>query len=80
MNAEFIAMLDYLERERGIKREILIEAVSQLCFPHQRKASAPRAISGSTSTRAPATSVRCNLCDEVTNAQDELSLTKARRI
>jgi len=27
MNAEFIAMLDYLERERGIKREILIEAV-----------------------------------------------------
>src|SRR2546427_7043064 len=28
MNAEFIAMLDYLERERGIKREILLEAVS----------------------------------------------------
>jgi hypothetical protein len=27
MNAEFIAMLDYLERERGIKREILLEAV-----------------------------------------------------
>ena len=27
MNAEFIAMLDHLERERGIKRDVLIEAV-----------------------------------------------------
>src|SRR5262245_51716937 len=25
MNAEFIAMLDYLERERGIKRDVLVE-------------------------------------------------------
>ena len=37
MNAEFIAMLDYLERERGIKREILIEAVSSALLSASKK-------------------------------------------
>ena len=37
MNAEFIAMLDYLERERGIKREILIEAVSNALLSASKK-------------------------------------------
>ena len=37
MNAEFIAMLDYLERERGIKREVLIEAVSSALLSASKK-------------------------------------------
>src|SRR5207302_1306770 len=37
MNAEFIAMLDYLERERGIKREILLEAVSTALLSASKK-------------------------------------------
>src|SRR5207244_10727838 len=37
MNAEFIAMLDYLERERGIKREILLEAVSNALLSASNK-------------------------------------------
>jgi len=37
MNAEFIAMLDYLERERGIKREILLEAVSNALLSASKK-------------------------------------------
>ena len=37
MNAEFIAMLDYLERERGIKRDILIEAVSNALMSAAKK-------------------------------------------
>ncbi len=27
MSQEFIAMLDYMEKERGIKRELLLDAV-----------------------------------------------------
>jgi len=41
MNAEFIAMLDYLERERGIKREILIEAVSNALLSASKKSVWP---------------------------------------
>src|ERR1051325_7437496 len=37
MNAEFITMLDYLERERGIKREILLEAVSNALLSASKK-------------------------------------------
>src|SRR5205823_1161267 len=37
MNAEFIAILDYLERERGIKREILLEAVSNALLSASKK-------------------------------------------
>jgi N utilization substance protein A len=59
MNAEFIAMLDYLERERGIKRDILLEAVSNALSPRRRRASASRAICASISTRRPARFARC---------------------
>ncbi len=41
MNSEFIAMLDYLERERGIKREVLIEAVSNALLSASKKAVGP---------------------------------------
>ncbi len=37
MNAEFIAMLDYLEREKGIKREVLIEAVQNALVSAAKK-------------------------------------------
>ena len=43
MNAEFIAMLDYLERERGIKREILLEAVSNALLSASKKSCRRRA-------------------------------------
>ena len=47
MSQEFIAMLDYMEKERGIKRELLLDAVqtallasgsrSILCGGEERK-------------------------------------------
>ncbi|MCF7728785.1 MAG: transcription termination factor NusA [Chthoniobacterales bacterium] len=37
MNSEFIAMLDYLEREKGIKREMLIEAISTALIAAAKK-------------------------------------------
>ena len=41
MNSEFIATLDYLEREKGIKREVLIEAVSSALLSASKKAVGP---------------------------------------
>jgi len=37
MNSELIAMLDYLEREKGIKREILVEAISSALLAASKK-------------------------------------------
>ena len=37
MNSELIAMLDYLERERSIKREVLVEAISAVCSRASKK-------------------------------------------
>jgi NusA N-terminal domain. len=61
MNAEFIAMLDYLERERGIKREILLEAVSNALLSASKKSVGASAICASTSTAKPAKSARSQI-------------------
>ena len=54
MNAEFIAMLDYLERERGIKREILLEAVSNALLSASKKSvSASRGTSARLTSTSP---------------------------
>ena len=59
MNTEFIAMLDYLERERGIKREILLEAVPNALLSASKKSvQRSRAIFASRSIRRPARSAR----------------------
>ncbi len=83
MNAEFIAMLDYLERERGIKREILLEAVSNALLSASKKS-----VSVSRELRIdidPKTGVIRALAkplvvENVTNPPDEISLVKARNI
>src|SRR3989475_6115651 len=83
MNAEFIAMLDYLERERGIKREILLEAVSNALLSASKKsvgASRDLRIDINPKTgeiRAPQNLV---VVDQVENSQDEIELSKARKI
>ncbi len=83
MNAEFIAMLEYLEREKGIKREILIEAVSDALLTSSKKA-----VSASRDLRIeidPKTGViralaKLIVADPVKNKQDEIALAKAREI
>jgi N utilization substance protein A len=83
MNSEFIAMLDYLERERGIKREVLIEAVSNALLSASKKAVGPARdlridINSKTGQiRALATLL---VAEKVTNEHDEISLAKARKI
>ncbi|MGI8957633.1 MAG: transcription termination factor NusA [Chthoniobacterales bacterium] len=83
MNAEFIAMLDYLERERGIKREILIEAVSNALLSASKKSvSASRDLHIAIDPKSGEIRALANLlvAEKVTNPQDEISLEKARKI
>ncbi len=83
MNAEFIAMLDYLERERGIKRDILIEAVSNALLSASKKSvSASRDLHIDIDPKTGEIRALANLlvAEKVTNPQDEISLDKARKI
>lgn len=83
MNAEFIAMLDYLERERGIKREVLIEAVSNALLSASKKSvGASRDLHIDIDPKTGEIRALANLLvvEKVTNPQDEISLDKARRI
>ena len=43
MNAEFLAVLDHLTREKGIDREVIIEAVEAALVSAARKAMGPKA-------------------------------------
>src|SRR5712692_5370259 len=83
MNAEFIAMLDYLERERGIKRDILIEAVSNALLSASKKSvGAARDLRIDIDSKTGDIRALANLVvvDNVGNPQDEISLSKAQRI
>src|SRR5207245_6224219 len=81
MNAEFIAMLDYLERERGIKREILLEAVSNALLSASKKSvGASRDLRIDINRKTGEIRALANLVvvDQVANPQDEIELSKAR--
>src|SRR3981081_3954799 len=83
MNAEFIAMLDYLERERGIKREILLEAVSTALLSASKKSvGAAREMRIDIAPKHGDSRVLAYLVvvENVGNPQDEIDLIKARRI
>jgi N utilization substance protein A len=82
MNSEFIAMLDYLERERGIKREVLIEAVSNALLSASKKAVGPaRELRIDINPKSGEIRALANLVvvEKVTNEHDEISLSKARK-
>lgn len=84
MNAELIAMLDYLERERGIHRDVLVEAISSALL-----AASKRSFTAGTrdlrieinpkngNIRAMAKLIVVN---SIRNPHDEISLPKARTI
>lgn len=84
MNSELIAMLDYLEREKGIKREILVEAISDALLAASKKSftSGTRELrieinpqNGSIRALAKLIAV-----DKVTNSHDEVLLSKAKAV
>jgi len=83
MNAEFIAMLDYLERERGIKREILLEAVSNALLSASKKsvsASRDLRIDINPKTGEIRALAKLLVVEDVTNPADEISVAKAHKI
>ena len=83
MNSDLISGLDYFEREKGIRREVLIEAVQNALLSASKKAIGPARdlridIDGKTGEiRALATLM---VVETVQNNHDEIALTKARAI
>src|SRR5882724_2547303 len=83
MNAEFIAMLDYLERERGIKREILLEAVSNALLSASKKSvGASRDLRIDINPKTGEIRALANLLvvDQIGNRQEEIDITQAHKI
>jgi N utilization substance protein A len=83
MNSEFIAMLEYLEREKGISRDILIEAVSNALLSASKKAVGPAndvRIDINAKTGDIRALAKLKVVDWVRNEYDEIALDKARKI
>jgi len=83
MNAEIITMLDYLERERGIKRETLIEAISSALLTAGKKSiGAARELRIDINPKNGQIRALAKLfvVEKVTNTQDQISLAKAQAI
>ena len=81
MNAEFIAMIEYLEKEKGIKRDVLIEAVqSALLSAAKKSVEAGRNLEVVMDTKTGAIQARAQLVvvDKVANKHDEIALSKAK--
>lgn len=83
MNSEFIAMLDYLEREKGIKREMLIEAIATALIAAAKKSfSISREVRidinpKSGQIRAFAKPL---VVETVVNPQEEITLARAKQV
>jgi N utilization substance protein A len=83
MNAEFIAMLEYLEKEKGIKRDVLIEAVQNALVTAARKSvEAGRNLEVIMDPKTGAIQARAQLIvvDKVNNKHDEIALGKAKAV
>jgi N utilization substance protein A len=83
MNGELIAILDHLQREKGIDREILIEAVEQALLQASKKSVGPShdlRIEIDRKTGKMRALARVVVVDHVTSPHTEISLAKARQI
>ena len=84
MNSELIAMLDYLEREKGIKREILVEAISSALLAASKKSftSGTRELRIEINPQSGAIRALAKLIavEKVSNPHDEIPLSKARAV
>ena len=84
MNSELIAMLDYLERERSIKREVLVEAISSALLTASKKnfTSGTRELRIDIDPKSGAIRALAKLiaAERVQNPHDEILISKARAI
>ena len=80
MNNEILALLDFFERDRGIKREVLLEAINTALLTAARKAVGPaRDLRVEIDPKSGNIKAIAKLCvvERVTNKHDEISLTEA---
>jgi N utilization substance protein A len=84
MNSELIAMLDYLERERSIKREVLVEAISGALLTASKKnfTSGTRELRIDIDPKSGTIRALAKLIavERVQNPHDEILISKARAI
>jgi transcription termination/antitermination protein NusA len=84
MNSELITMLDLLERERGIKRDVLVEAISTAILAASKKSftSGTRELRIEINPQSGAIRAIAKLIatEKVENPHDEITLSKARSI
>ena len=83
MNAEFIAMLEHFEKDKGIKREVLIDAVQTALLSAAKKSvEAGRNLELTMDPRTGVVVARAQLVvvDRVQNKHDEIQLSKAQAL
>ena len=82
MNGELIAVLEYLQREKGIDKETLLQAVEQALLQASKKSVGPARdlrIEIDRKTGAIRALAKQLVVENVVNKHDEISLTDARR-
>jgi len=83
MNSEILAGLDFFERDKGIKREVLLEAMNNALLTAARKAVGPaRDLRVEFDAKASSfkTIAKLIVVERVTNKHDEISLTEALKV
>jgi len=83
MNAEFLAVLEYWEKEKGISKDVLLSAVNEAILSAAKKAVGParelRCVIDPKSGDIKAFA-KLLVVDKVSNIHDEISLIDARRL
>jgi transcription termination/antitermination protein NusA len=83
MNSDLLAVLDYMEREKGIKREVLLEALSGALLTAAKKSVGPaRDLRVAIDPKTGEITALANLIvvENVRNIHDEILLSRARKI
>src|SRR5438093_2378072 len=82
MNAELIAVLEYLQREKGIDKEVLIDAVEQALLQASKKSVGPAKdvrVEIDRKTGAIRAFAKLKVVEQVANKHEEMSLADAQR-
>jgi len=83
MNSDLLAVLDYMEREKGIKREVLLDALSSALLTAAKKSVGPaRDLRVTIDPKSGEITALANLIvvESVQNIHDEIPIARARKI
>jgi N utilization substance protein A len=83
MNSDLLAVLDYMEREKGIKREVLLDALSRALLTAAKKSVGPaRDLRITIDPRTGEITALANLIvvDHVKSVHDEIPVGRARKV